>query len=456
MKKLYNAIFIVAIFLTACGSPSITTTPLATSVGVKTQKPTPNVDAASGLGVSEEALHGVQIDVWHPWYGVEASLFQSMVEDFNGTNQWGIKVNASGHVNFSNLYEDVTTSLPTENRPDLVIALPEQALGWNNEGETVEMGPYIEDPLYGLDTSDFPVVFWDQDNVGEQRTAVPAQRTARVLLWNETWAGELGFDSPPKSPNQFRQQSCRAHQSMALDTTPNNDGKGGWIVDSEPMTAYAWLLAFEGGVLEGNDYRFLTPNNIEAFTFLKKLVEDGCVWQVNTSNPITEFATRQALFISASLEDFPALTRAFAAANSTDKWTVIPYPGNNSQAVVIYGSSYVMLESSPEEQLASWIFIRWMLEPEQDARLVEATHLFPLHASTVDLLSAYQSSHPQWAEAVKLIPLGELTPQLASWRTVKVMVGDAFNDMLRRAELKSGQVAKVLAQMQDTAHVLNK
>jgi ABC-type glycerol-3-phosphate transport system substrate-binding protein len=456
MKKLASAIFIAAFFLSACGPPVTTKTPFATQASVKTPRPSQAVDVASRLGVEEDALNGLQIDVWHPWFGVEASLFQSMVEDFNGVNPWGIKVNASGHVNFSNLYDEVTISLPTENKPDLVIALPEHALGWDAEGVAVEMTPYIEDPLYGMDTTDITGVFWSQDHVGERRAAIPAQRTARVLLWNETWAGELGFDSPPESPNGFRQQSCRAHQSMRSDATPINDVKGGWIIDSEPMTAYAWLLAFEGGVLESNDYRFLTPNNIEAFTFLKKLVEDACVWQVNTSDPITEFATRQTLFISASLEDFPAVTRAFATVNNTDKWTVLPYPGTDSEAVVVYGSSYVMLGSSDEEQLASWLFIRWMLEPEQDARLVEATHLFPLRASTLDLLADYQGSHPQWAEAVKLIPDGELTPQLASWRIVKVMVGDAFHDMMSRTDLTSGQVARVLAQMQDTAHELNK
>jgi ABC-type glycerol-3-phosphate transport system substrate-binding protein len=222
------------------------------------------------------------------------------------------------------------------------------------------------------------------------------------------------------------------------------------------MTAYTWLLAFEGGVLEGNDYRFLTPNNISAFEYLKKLVEDTCAWQAGDGEPVTDFATRQALFVSASLEDLPAVSRAFASANNTDKWTVLPYPGEDSQAFVVYGSSYVILNSSPAEGLAAWLFIRWMLEPEQDARLVEATHLFPLRASTLDLLGAYAGSHPQWEQAVKLLPLGELQPQLASWRTVKIMMGDGFSDMFRRTDLTSGQVARVLQQMQDTARELNK
>jgi maltose-binding protein MalE len=156
MTRPFTAICIAALILAACESPEATKTPSATQVSPKTPRPSQVVDAASGLGVEEEALQGLQIDVWHPWFGVEAGLFQTMVEDFNGTNPWGINVNASGLVNFGNLYEEVTISLPTVSRPDLVVALPEHALGWDAEGVSVEMTPYIEDPLYGMDPTDIP------------------------------------------------------------------------------------------------------------------------------------------------------------------------------------------------------------------------------------------------------------------------------------------------------------
>jgi multiple sugar transport system substrate-binding protein len=455
MKKI-SIVIITAAILSACGAPvAPTKTPSVTQVAGKTPKPTNIVETASRIQVAQESLNGLEISIWYPWFGVEASLFEAMVDDFNGTNEWGIKADAIGQSNFSLLYESVMTALPTQDKPHLVIALPEHAIGWDADGVLADLTPYVEDPFYGIDYADFPSVILDQDRLGERRVAFPAQRTVRLLLWNETWAGELGFDSAPESSNEFRQQACRAHQTMLSDQTPNNDGRGGWILDTESMTAYAWLLAFEGGVLEGNDYRFLTPNNISAFEFLKKLTEDQCAWQASSGAVFSDFATRQALFITASLEDLPSVTREFATADNTDTWTVHPYPGDNSGALVIYGSSYVIMDSSPEEQLAAWLFIRWMLEPKQDARLVEATHLFPLRSSTMELLTAYRNSHPQWAEAVSLLPDGELQPQLASWRMVKVMLGDGFTDMFRRTDLTSGQVAKVLQQMQDIAQELN-
>ncbi len=455
MKKILNLLFITSMILSACSAGGTSTAESAAPTATKTPKPEATVETGSRLEVNEEALKGLEVTVWTPWYGIESSLFDSFVEEFNSKNQWGIKVTAQSQVNFGNLYETVTASLPTADKPDLVIALPEHAFGWNDDGVVADLTPYVEDPMYGIDSSDIPSVFWIQDISDDVRVAVPAQRTARFLLWNKTWAGELGFDSLPDAPEDFRQQACRAQQSMLKDESAQNDFMGGWIVDTESPTAYAWLLAFEGGVMEENNYRFLTPNNIDAFKFLRELSDSQCAWQVVETNPITAFAAREALFVTASLEDLPTVARAFAGANNTDTWEVTAFPGETRDAFAVYGSSYVILKSTDAEQLAAWLFARWLMDKEQDARWVETTHLFPLRTSTLDLLTDYQTTHPQWLEAVMLLPQGEIQPQLASWRKVKIMLGDGFAHMYR-VNMSSGQVPAVLAQMQSTANDLSK
>jgi ABC-type glycerol-3-phosphate transport system substrate-binding protein len=460
MKKLLTLTFIISILLSACGTADVTTTsePSASTTqtaATKMPKPESTVGAATKLGVGQEALKGLEITVWHPWYGVESSLFDKFVTEFNETNEWGIKVSAQSQVNFTNLYENVTASLPTAEKPDMVIALPEHALEWDANGVVTDLMPYAQDPAYGIDSSDIPNVFWNQDHFGERRVAIPAQRTARFLLWNETWAGEIGFSSSPDAPDDFKQQSCRAQKAMLKDASPQNDFMGGWYVDTEPMTAYAWLLAFEGGVLEGSDYRFLTPHNIDAFRFLRELSETTCAWQLANGNPVNAFANREALFITASLEDLPGIARAFASAKNTDVWKVISFPGANEDALVVYGSSYIILKSTNEKQLAAWLFTRWLLDNKQDARWVEATHLFPIRTSTLDLLGDYEKTHPQWAQAIKLLPQGEIQPQLASWRKVKILLGDGFTHMYR-VNVPSGQVPAILAQMESIARGLDK
>ena len=118
-----------------------------------------------------------------------------------------------------------------------------------------------------------------------------------------------------------------------------------------------------------------------------------------------------------------------------------------------------MFGSNDVTQLASWLFMRWMLSAENQARWVQSTGLFPLRTSTRDRLAGYGTDHPQWADAVELLSLGEITPQLASWRLVRVMLGDGFADMfdvIRHPDITDGQVPLILRQMDEIASELNK
>jgi multiple sugar transport system substrate-binding protein len=448
MKKLLTLLFITSILISACAGVATPTAeePSATEAAGKAPTAAPTSQTTSRLDVEEEALRGVQVTVWTPWYDVEQSLFESFVRQFNEENQWGIIVNVESQVNFAGLYEATTTSLPRTDKPDLVIALPEHAQGWYADGTVTDLTDYVNDPVYGIDASDIPDIFWNQDMAGDARVGVPAQRTAQVMLWNETWAKELGFDSAPQTTKEFREQACGARAALLKDDTPQNDALGGWLVNTEPMTAYAWMLSFGGGVLEEGNYRFLAPKNVDAFKFLRTLSEESCAWQGAAEGPFTPFTQREALFITVGVGELTNTARAFANAGSADKWTVIPFPSEDDGVLAVYGSSYVVMETTDAEQLAAWLFVRWLLEKEQDARWVEVTHLFPLRSSTVDLLGDYVKARPQWQQAVDLIPMGALQPQLGSWRTVKIILGDGFRHMYR-VNVPSGQVAATLAEM---------
>lgn len=435
----------------APGIPSATTNPAETLT---------STPATSTLNVEPEALRGKQVNVWHPWFGAEASLFESQVAQFNTENEWGIVVAGESKGNYGELFQQMDAALEASTYPQVVVALPEHALEWHEQ--VVDLSPYVSDPEYGWDPfeiSDFPTVIWSQDEVDGKRFGVPAQRTARFLLYNQSWARELGFASPPATSTEFEQQACAAHRAAGSDADPNNDALGGWLIDTHPMTPLSWMIAFGGGVQEESGYRFLTPGNIAAFRFVKIMQRQNCAWVASPDLPVADrFARRQALFVTASLEDLPDQTRAFSAASSSDEWTVLMFPGDEQDALVVYGSSFIVLQSDDATQLASWLFVRWMLSPENQARWVQSTGLFPLRDSTLELLADYSATHPQWTAAVNLLPEGELTPRLASWRRVRVMLEDGFRDMfdvIRHPDLTEGQIPLILRQMDETARDLN-
>jgi hypothetical protein len=54
-----------------------------------------------------------------------------------------------------------------------------------------------------------------------------------------------------------------------------------------------------------------------------------------------------------------------------------------------------------------------------------------------------------------LLPQAQIQPQLASWREVRVMLGDAFQTMFT-SNTPAGRVAEILAMMESTTRDLTK
>jgi multiple sugar transport system substrate-binding protein len=448
-KKILLHLLSLVFLLAACTPVTSTVTGPTSTHAVVTSTTAVTPAPVSTLGVDAADLRGVIIKAWHPWFGIEASLFETQVADFNSTNEWGISVLSVGQGNYTELFNNVSASLAAPDKPDLVIGLPEHALYWDDQTGVVDLTPYVSDPVWGMsaeDVADFPAVFWGQDQAGGKRLGMPAERTTRLMAYNESWARALGFSSAPETAEEFREQACAANAFFRGNTDEKDDAFGGWLVDTDPITAMAWMLAFGGGPEEEAGYRFLTPENIEAFRFVKTLYEDGCAFKLTETSSMDVFSTRRALFITSGIEDIPALSRSFLTQSNSDKWTLIPFPGDGRYSMAVYGSSYIVMPSDDGRQLATWLFVRWMLSAENQARWVSTTGMFPLRTSSLNLVADYATSHPQWVSAVKLLLHAQGTPRLASWRMIRLVLGDGF-DFMFRVDTPVGQVATILADM---------
>ncbi len=338
-----------------------------------------------------------------------------------------------------------------------MVALPEYALDWDEQGGIVDLTDYVTHQMWGMseeDIADIPQVIWDQDQVGEKRLGLPAERSTRLLFYNARWGRELGFESAPITSLEFRAQTCAANDQFRSDTILSNDGYGGWIVDSDPQSALSWLLSYGGSAVEGNTYSFTTDENAFAFTFLKNLFDDSCAWIHTGLDPYAPLADRTALVVPGDLTEISDQANAFSLVENGDEWQVIPYPGADGLVNLVYGPSYTVMKDSSERQLAAWLFARWMLRPEIQTQWTKATGMLPLRESSMKSLKSYADSHPQWAQAVALLDQAEIHPQLPSWRTVKYVLGDGLYSIFR-LNLPVSDVPSVLQEMQETAEELN-
>src|SRR5512137_2338516 len=260
-RTFYFVLLIIILLTSGCeriAIPSMptavpTAAPQSESTPIPTSKPHLTPTPQDVIGVDASALAGLEIEIWHAWGSPQKEILEAQIADFNRRNLWNITVNSRSFADWISLYDAVNLADETGELPELVVALPEYALAWDEQGIVVDLTEYTSHPKWGLtagEIEDIPEAFWEQDQVGEKRLGLPAERSTRLLFYNARWGRELGFESSPESELEFQAQACAANMQFRSDSILSNDGYGGWIVDSDPQSALSWLHSFGWGAFD--------------------------------------------------------------------------------------------------------------------------------------------------------------------------------------------------------------
>lgn len=415
----------------------------------------------STLEANAEDLNGVEIDFWHVWSWESGQALEDLVNEFNITNPYGIRVNTKNQENFSDLSSELESAWRTAEGPNLTVGFTNQLQAWDMEWSNVrDLNDFVFDPEWGIsadDQDDYYPTIWSQDLAGDKRLGLPAQRSAQLLFYNQTWAEELGLDAPPETVAEFRNHGCKAANANREDEDSSNDGTGGWVIDTSTGTVFTWIQSFGGEIVNSSGYSFNNETVSDTLAFFKDMFDDGCGWLSQTRYPNPEFASRRALFISSSTAGIPFQETAFEDTGSSDKWKSIAFPSTDADStgvIGLFGPSFALFESSPEEELATWLALRWLLEPENQARWIQASGHLPSRRAALAELQDYIEQHPQWAEAVDMIPLAEIEPQHASWGAVRWALSDAAEQVFRLG-LTTDQLPALLEELELTAEELH-
>ena len=399
---------------------------------------------------------GQTVVFWHAWYSEPVkSGMVAIVDEFNATNEWGITVEALDIGHYSDIEDSMNAAIQTGEFPDLVVAYGNALANWHSVDVMVDLNTYIDDENDGL-TADEKADFYQAAYNGAMsadgvRFGFPISQSAEVLFYNHTWGQELGFDTPPSNTAEFKEQVCAATAANAADDDPDNDGTGGYVLYAGASQINAWLFSFGGDILndDGTGYDFNTPEMQALAEFLKDLWDEGCAFPTE-SYPNPEFATRKALIVSSSTVGTPYQLAAFEAddAYQDDEWGFIPFPGPDDVAVDSYLQTVGIVKSTPERQLATWLFLKWFTSPESQAKWIEASAYHPTRAGTVPLLDSYAAENPVWGTGLDLVPLGQVEPALPSYGTVRRDLQDTFAAIIQGTV---DQIPGLLAELDVTA-----
>ena len=101
------------------------------------------------------------------------------------------------------------------------------------------------------------------------------------------------------------------------------------------------------------------------------------------------------------------------------RWGMAPVPhGQHPITLEVNGRSWLVMRSTPEKQLAAWLFARWFAEPEQTLAWAVGTGQLPLRASAADRLRREHDEHPMMVAALDLLPFAHAAPLVSYWPEV--------------------------------------
>jgi multiple sugar transport system substrate-binding protein/sn-glycerol 3-phosphate transport system substrate-binding protein len=400
---------------------------------------------------------------WHNHSGSREENLLPLIEQFNESNECGITVQAENQGGYNDIRDKVNASAAAGEQPAaLVVGYQNDQAFYQLNQSLVDLNTYIDDAHWGLtaeERADFYPSFFDQsihpvfDN---QRLGFPPNRSMEVLYYNQTWLEELGFSGPPASPEEFRDMACAAAEA-------NGDGTGGYILRDDASAVASWTYAFGGDVLseDGTGYVYDGQATIDAMAFLKQLYDDGCAYFFTEGFPDPEFAARRAIFAQGSSSGIPfyaggIATVAEEAGRAPDEWGVAAIPHTTADPVQnIYGGDVMITATTPEQQLAAWIFTKWFTSPEVQAEWDIISGYFPTRQSTNDFLGDYKTENPQWGQAVDMLPFSYYEPQLISYQSVRDAAQAAFNEIMQLPEgWTVDDITAILTELTATANEL--
>ena len=402
-------------------------------------------------------MKGSEIRIIHPWSGESAVVVRDLISLFNKNNVWGIKVEEVAGGSTSETARTYIESMQTSDRLNIVVIPTEYLVGWNASGKVIDLVPFIANSEWGISTKekeDFLPQTWSANTINNQQIGLPSQINLQFLVYNRTWAKELGFSTEPQTQDEFMKQVCAAAHANNFDNTKENDGTGGWIIDSSSQTILSWINAFNGSKgWEFNDQIALNQDETgAAFKYLRNLFEQGCAWNSRVASPAIYFSNRQSLAFSATLPGLLELEETLAFTKNTEEWGILPYPGESKPTpVMMTGLSYGISRTTPSNELASWLFLRWMMLPRHQARLAEASGSIPAARSAVDLMKTFAEAHPWWKTAINLVPEAQMIPPTSAWRQVRPVLEDSFWQMLQPTPLP---IPTLLEKMDETIRSL--
>lgn len=451
-KKLWllSALVVTSLLLAACPAavpaaqaPSGAEAPAATEA--------PAAEAAEPAESGEMAMDwdsvdptGQEIVFWHQHTKEREDALKAIVDDFNSTNEYKITVSAEYQGSYADIFNKMLTVIGTSDAPALVVAYQNQAATYQLSDALEDMNGMMNSAKWGLsaeDQKDFFPGFLSSDvfpNFGNARLGLAPNRSMEMMYYNMEWLKELGIDKAPTTPDEFKTAACAAAKQ------PFSKSKGGKAIGYElayDASSFAsWTFAFGGDIYdyENNQFTYNSDAAKAAWTFLQDLFKEGCAAPVteNFGNQ-TDFGNGDLLFTTGSSSGLPFYVSA-VDQGAAFEWSVAALPHTTADPVQnLYGASVSIPKTTPEQELAAWLFLKYYTSKDVQAQWAVVSNYFPARQSVAEGLIDYFAQNAAYKAAFDLLQYTKAEPPVPGYDFVRNDVQEKMAAIVGGADVTS-------------------
>ena len=395
LLKMLMVVVVLSMLLAACQPAATpTTAPQSTTVPAAITVPNPPTSADMVDSIVLDGTKKINVTYWHNRPQADQDILQGMLDEFNKTNKYGITATAEiAGAAYSDVYNKVTAAIQAGQPPSFSVAYQNQAAFYRGQGAVVDLTPFIKSKKYGLtdaDMKDFFQTFLDSDKNPQYKGEIlgfPTQRSMEVMYVNMDWLNKLGYKEVPKDWKTFEEVVCKA---------ASEKDKYGWAFRHDASNFASQVFARGGRILaeDGQSYAFDSQAGVDTVTWIRDMFAKKCIVEIPVSEKNGEqnrFAAGQVLFTFGSSSGLPFYNDGVNKGGKF-KLDIALLPYTDKPHLNLYGASVSVYKTTPEQELATWLVIKWLSEKPQTVRWSVQTKYFPVRQSAKDdVLAAFKN-----------------------------------------------------------------
>ena len=395
----------------------------------------------------------VTITLWHALTSdPPKGALEAAVKKFNDTNGKGITVTPVVQGNYTALGQKLLGAIQAGTLPELAHAYESNVADYTKANVVIDLDPYVNSKKNGLDQAskdDIYKPYFDTNRFaqyGDKLLSFPFTKSLAVMYTNLDVLKANGIATAP---------TTWADWEKTVQATTKKDASGkttqyGYAGATDASYFNAMVLS-RGGKIMSDDNKTVAwagKEGLETLQMLDRLYKGGYAYTPTNFDWQNDFGTKLA-FVFSSTSSRPFIA---AAMKTPVNWTVGLPPGGKT---VMFGANVAVFKTTPQKQLASWLFIKWFSEQEQTADWATKAYYMPVRKSAANneaLKNYWSTKDPQGKQAYDIIGSSIPEPNVRGQQDIRDVITNMIVSVttgkstpeaaIKDAETKANQILK--------------